>query len=235
MKQFRTYLCVILFASVCNQVNGQRIIVQNLDKYDKQWIHFGFMLGMNNTDFKVTRSDDFYKQDSAIVVTPIGRPGFNLGIISDLHLSDNLNLRFVPALAFSQRDLEYQMVYPNSKSEVVLKKVESTFLEFPLELKFKSNRINNYRIYVTGGAKFMLDMVSQAKVENDEELVKLKREDYGYTIGLGMDFYMPLFKFAPEIKMFQGIPNLLVTDPSVYSTSLKSLKSRIFSVSLTFE
>src|SRR5688500_2227121 len=123
MINFRTYLGVIMLAFVCGKSSAQRIIVQNLDKYDKQWIHFGFMLGMNNTDFKVTRSDDFYKQDSAIVVTPIGRPGFNLGIISDLHLTNNLNLRFVPALAFSQRDLEYQMVYPNNKSEVVLKKV----------------------------------------------------------------------------------------------------------------
>lgn len=233
--QFRICIFALFLSCIFMQAKGQRIIVQNLDKYDKQWIHFGFMLGINSTDFKVTRSDDFYKQDSAVVVTPIGRPGFNLGIISDLHLTDNLNLRFVPALAFSQRDLEYQMVYPGKQSEVILKKVESTFLEFPLEIKFKSNRINNYRIYVSGGAKFMLDMVSQAKVENDEQLVKLKRQDYGYTIGFGMDFYMPLFKFAPEIKMFQGIPNLLVTDPAVFSTSLKSLKSRIFTVSLTFE
>jgi hypothetical protein len=104
-----------------------------------------------------------------------------------------------------------------------------------LEIKFKSNRVNNYRFYAIGGFKYMIDLVSQAKVENDEELVKLNRTDYGYTIGVGMDLYLPLFKFAPEIKMFQGIPNVLTADPAVYSTTLQSLRSRIFTISLTFE
>jgi hypothetical protein len=81
----------------------------------------------------------------------------------------------------------------------------------------------------------MIDMVSQAKVENDEQLVKLNRRDYGYTVGFGFDFYMPLFKFSPEIKVFKGIPNLLAEDPAVYTTSLKSLRSSIFTVSLIFE
>ncbi|MBK7885834.1 MAG: outer membrane beta-barrel protein [Bacteroidetes bacterium] len=120
-------------------------------------------------------------------------------------------------------------------TDVIIKKVESTFLEFPLELKFKSNRVNNYRFYVTGGFKYMIDLVSQAKVENQEELVKLDDRDFGYIIGVGMDLYLPLFKFAPEIKMFQGIPNVLATDPAVYTTSISALRSRIFTFSLTFE
>ncbi len=129
----------------------------------------------------------------------------------------------------------YKMTTKIGASDVVIKKVESTFLEFPLELKFKSNRVNNYRFYVTGGFKYMIDLVSQAKVENDEELVKLKRNDYGYSIGVGMDLYLPLFKFAPEIKMFQGIPNVLAADGTTYSSSIKALRSRIFTISLTFE
>lgn len=225
-------ICLVLLSF---SASAQRLKVKNLEKYDQQRIHFGFLLGINNTDFKVTRSDDFYKKDSVLVLEPRGQSGFNLGIISNLRLAENFDLRFVPALSFTQRDLEYQMVYPNFKKETVLKKVESTFLEFPLELKFKSNRVNNYRIYVTGGFKYMIDLVSQEKVESDEQLVKLQKKDYGYTIGFGMDFYMPLFKFAPEIKMFQGIPNVLVDDPAVFTTSISSLKSRIFTVSLTFE
>lgn len=215
--------------------SAQRIKVKNQEKYDRQRLHFGFLLGVNNTDFKVVRSDDFYKKDSAVVVTPKGQPGFNLGIISNLRIGNNFDLRFVPDLAFSERNLIYDMRYPGGKTGTVIKKIESTFLEFPLDLKFKSNRVNNYRIYVTGGVKYMIDMVSQATVENNEELVKLKKYDYGYSIGFGVDFYMPLFKFAPEIKMFQGVPDILVHDPAVYSSSLRSLKSRIFSFSLTFE
>ncbi len=214
---------------------AQRIKVKNLEKYDKQWIHFGFLLGFNTTDFRITRADDFYRSDSVLTLEADGKAGFNLGIIANLHLTNNLDLRFVPDLAFSQRDLIYKMTTKIGASDVVIKKVESTFLEFPLEIKFKSNRVNNYRFYVTGGFKYMIDLVSQAKVENKEELVKLEKNDFGYIIGVGMDLYLPLFKFAPEIKMFQGIPNVLSTDPAVYTTSISSLKSRIFTFSLTFE
>lgn len=236
MKYALRLLSIVLLLSGTHRAcEAQRIKVKNLDKYDKQWIHFGFMLGMNNTDFKLERAPDFYASDSVLHVEADAQPGFNLGIIANLHMGNNFDLRFVPDLAFSQRDLVYKMTTKVGASDVVIKKVESTFLTFPIELKFKSNRVNNYRFYVIGGFKYMIDLVSQAKVENSEELVKLSRKDYGYTVGVGMDLYLPLFKFAPEIKMFQGLPNVLVSDPTVYSSTFSSLKSRIFTISLTFE
>jgi hypothetical protein len=233
-RQLHIFILVLLAAAP--QAYSQRLKVKNLEKYDKQWIHFGFLLGINTTDFKITRAPDFYKSDSVLSVEADGQAGFNLGIISNLHLHNNLDLRFTPTLSFSQRDLLYQMTVPIGPTNQAIKKVESTFLEFPLELKFKSNRVNNYRFYVLGGFRYMIDLVSQENVENtDEVIVKLSRNDYGYTIGFGMDLYLPLFKFAPEIKMFQGLPNVLVTDPTVYTTSFDALRSRIFTLSLTFE
>lgn len=231
----RNLLLLLLLIGVSPVVKAQRIKVKNLEKYDKQWIHFGFMLGMNTTDFRVVRSDNFYRSDSVLTITADGQPGFNLGIIANLHMGNNFDLRFVPDLAFSQRDIEYKMTTNIGPTDIVVKKVESTFITFPLELKFKSNRVNNYRFYAIGGFKYMIDLVSQAKVENDDELVKLSRTDYGYTIGVGMDLYLPLFKFAPEIKMFQGIPNVVTADPAVYTTTLGVLRSRIWTISLTFE
>jgi hypothetical protein len=79
-------------------------------------------------------------------------------------------------------------------------------------------------------------MVSQAKVEDtDKELIKLQRYDYGYEIGIGFDFYMPYFKFSPEIKMYHGIPNLLVQDGTRFASPLAGLYSRVFVISFTFE
>ncbi|MCE2847407.1 MAG: hypothetical protein LW707_10340 [Sphingobacteriales bacterium] len=37
-------------------VSAQRIIVKNLEKYDRQWIHFGFLLGYNKTNTATTAS-----------------------------------------------------------------------------------------------------------------------------------------------------------------------------------
>jgi hypothetical protein len=214
---------------------AQRKKVQNLPNYDRQKIHFGFLLGVNKTDFVIRRIPEFNMLDTLYTVESAPQSGFNLGIIVNLKLGENFDLRFVPDLAFSQRNLEYTFK-TNGKFNTIVKEVESTFLEFPLDLKFKSNRVNNYRVYVVAGVKYGIDMVSQAKVENkDKQFVKLQKNDYGYQIGFGFDFYLERFKFSPEIKMYNGIRNLLVDDSAIYSTSLRALYSKIFLISLTFE
>ncbi|MFN5347734.1 MAG: porin family protein [Bacteroidota bacterium] len=236
MKKAALFFLIFLFITASSETaNAQRIIVKNQEKYDKQWIHFGFLLGTNKTNFKVSRAENLLQNDSVRFLSADGQTGFDLGIISNLRIADNFDLRFTPMLAFSQRNMNYNMTLKVAGSNIVTKKIESTFIQFPLLVKFKSNRVNNYRFYVLGGAKYMIDLVSQAAVENDEQLVKLKKYDYGYEIGFGMDLYLPLFKFAPEIKMYQGIPNILANDNAVYTTSLSGLKTRIWSISFTFE
>ena len=86
------------------------------------------------------------------------------------------------------------------------------------------------------GGRYSIDMVSQAKVRNkDKEYVKLSKNDYGYTIGAGMEFFMELFNFGIELKMYNGLSNLLVKDPSIYSRTIDKLNSKIFLISFTFE
>lgn len=235
-KVITAFYGIIFFILPAFPSFAQRNKIESLPKYDQQIIHFGFMLGINRTDFVIKRIGAFNQLDSLYVVEVRPQSGFNLGIVSNLRLGDNFDLRFVPDLAFSERDLDYYF-YVNDKLEgITTKKIESTFLEFPVELKFKSNRVGNYRVYVLGGAKYSIDMVSQAKVENkDKEFVRLDRNDYGYTIGAGFDFYMQLFKLSLEAKMYHGVNNLLVSDLKIFSSSLSSLKSKIFLISLTFE
>lgn len=214
----------------------RRDIVKNLPKYDQQRIHFGFSLGMNSATFRTVLVPDFHISDSIYTITPSASAGLNLGIISNLRIGKYFDLRFIPSLSFSQRNLEYFFLYAPGNGATTLKKVESTYLEFPVDLKFKSARINNYRIYVLAGAKYAIDMVSQAKVVAvDKELIKLQRYDYGYEVGIGFDFYMPYFKFSPEIKMYHGIPNLLVKDGTKFSNPLEGLYAKSFILSLTFE
>lgn len=226
-------LSVLAVSSI--ETQAQRKKVQNLPNYDRQKVHFGFLLGLNTTDFVIRRIPEFNSLDSLYIVESDPQTGFNLGIIANLKLGEHFDLRFVPDLAFSQRNLEYTF-NTSGQNIKVIKEVESTFLEFPLLLKFKSSRINNYRVYVIAGGKYSIDMVSQAKVENqDKQYVKLQKQDYGYEIGFGFDFYLERFKFSPEIKMFHGVRNLLVDDPAIFSTSLRALYTKTFVISLTFE
>ncbi|NNM16488.1 MAG: PorT family protein [Bacteroidia bacterium] len=230
-----TVLIFVLFigaSSAFAQINA----VKNLPKYDNQKYHFGFLIGFNFADFKITHIPDFATADSIFRVEPLGQSGFNLGIVTNMRLAENWDLRFVPDLQFSQRDLEYTFYVNGSPESTEIKAIESTYLNFPIDLKFKSNRVGNYRAYVTAGVKYGIDMVSQKKVENlDSELVKLERQDYGYSIGVGFDFYLQMFKFSPEIKMFTGLRNLKADDPLIYSTSIDKLNSKTFLLSFTFE
>jgi len=174
--------------------------------------------------------------DSVYSVESSPSAGLNLTILSNLRLGEYFDLRFLPTLSFAQRNLDYTLMYSDSVPFTKTKIVESTYLEFPLELKYKSKRIDNYRVYVLGGFKYGIDMVSQAKVKaEDPDIIKLERYDYGYEIGLGFDFYLSYFKFSPEIKMFTGLKNLIVPENTTYSSPIESLYSKTFTVSLTFE
>jgi hypothetical protein len=182
--------------------------------------------------------DDFRAYDTVYSITPRNLAGLNLGIISNLHLGNNFDVRLIPTLSFVQRNLDYEIDLIDSISllRTEVKTIESTYLEFPLHLKFKSNRINNYRVFVFGGVKFASDMISQAKVQQrGRDIVKLKRQDFGYEIGMGFDFYMVYFKFSPEIKMYNGMNNLIVKENTTYARPLKNLQSKAFVVSFTFE
>jgi hypothetical protein len=235
-KKYIISIAIFMLAGLSS--HAQRRQVMNLPKYDRARIHFGFELGLNVSKFRVEPAGDLRIRDTVYSIIPRGTSGLNLGIISNLKLGEHFDLRFIPALAFTQRNLEYTMVYTDSNfsDETITKQVESTYLEFPFHIKFKSARIDNYRVYVLAGWKYSIDMVSQAKVlAKDKEIVKLNKYDQGYEIGLGIDFYMTYFKFSPEIKMYNGLTNLLVQDGRRFSSPLNGLYSKAFVLSFTFE
>jgi len=207
---------------------------ENLRKYDRQWIHFGFLLGINHADF-IVRPNSF--NTSVYVVEPIGDNGFSLGIVSNLRLGLYFDLRLIPTLSFSQRALEYTLVDNKNTLITKIKKIESTFIEFPLDLKYKSVRINNGRAYVLGGLRYSLDLASQKNVEKeDDELVKLKSNDFSYEVGFGIDFYMKYFKLSPVIVLAIGTNNMLIKEKgNLFSESLDKLNSKILQISVTFE
>ena len=238
MNRFRKIFYVLFIMLMASSAFAQRRQVMNLPKYDRARIHFGFVLGLNISKFRVNPVENLRIIDTVYSIVPHATSGLNLGIVSNLKLGEHWDFRFIPALAFTQRNLEYQMVYTDSNfsKETITKQVESTYLEFPFLLKFKSTRIDNYRVYVLAGWKYGIDMVSQAKVlAKDKEIVKLTKHDYGYEIGVGFDFYMTYFKFSPEIKMYNGVKNLLVQDGRRFSAPLDALYSKTFVISLLFE
>jgi hypothetical protein len=230
--------CALILFFLFINLNGfaQEHQVENQPKYDKQFFHPGFELGINSASFRVQLVDNFRVLDTVYTATAQSVAGLNLGIITDIRIGDHFNFRFIPSLSFVQRNLVYHLFYSDTLDEDITKKIESTYLEFPFDLKFKSKRIGNYRIYVLAGFKYAVDMVSQEKIlAKDKQIVKLNRYDYGYEVGFGFDFYLEYFKFSPELKMFNGLNNLLVQDGRLFAKPIKGLYSKIFMVSFCFQ
>ena len=232
-------LCAAPIAAVLAQ--GERgVKVQNLPNFDLRRYHFGFLLSYNNSDFLMRQDPLANFRDSLMVLDHERQPGFNLGIVASLTLTDNLSLRFLPTLSFQERVLQYQFKSETTELGSIFfrKPVESTYLEFPLHLKVRSDRINNFAVYAIGGGKVSIDMATQKDVTqglDDEIVIKLAKYDYSVDVGGGFDFFMPYFKFGIELRTGIGLPNILIDDETRFSRPLESLRSRVWVLTFTFE
>lgn len=218
---------------------AQDDIVLNYQGVDHKTIHFGFTLGFNTMDFKLTPSMNSFGSDSTVLIPEINDlvPGFHVAIVSNLRLNDNWDLRFLPGIALGQRKI---LFYDNDKNVVSEMKIESTFIDLPLSLKYKATRINNTRPYLIGGINIRNDMARNKEFNEDEGIyIKLKPFDVYYELGVGVDFYLAYFKFSTEIKYSVGTLNVVSSDVSEdypqYANSIDKLNSRMFMVSLHFE
>ncbi len=239
--KIRSHIVLFLFCFVAVlNIYAQKERPQNLPRFDHRLFHFGFILGINSADFTLHRKAPGIGADSLMVLEVQRQPGFNLGIVSELHMTKNFKMRFVPSLSFAQRDIVYQ--FEGKRYIEFVKQVESTYLEFPVLLKLKSDRVNNFSGYIIAGGKYSLDLASNEDADNAgsnlaDLVVKIRRNDYHIEAGWGMEFYLEYFKFGIELKMSYGINNILVPDnpPTIFSTPIDVLRSKMFLLSFTFE
>jgi len=239
MRSFSRSLLVGLLLFTTAAASAQdRVKVENLPNFDLRRFHFGFLLSYNTSDFFVKLKPTVPFTDTLLVLDHFKKPGFNLGIVASLNFNQNWSIRFLPTLSFQERMLQYEFLRSDGRLLVYQKPIESTYLEFPLLLKFRSDRINNFAAYMIAGGKFCIDMASQKDVDNalDEDVVvKLARYDYAAEVGGGVDMFLPYFKFGIELKASFGIPNLLIDDGTRFSTPIESLRSKAWVLTFTFE
>lgn len=175
---------------------------------------------------------------SAIISNPVLipdvttlQPGFQVQIVSNLRLSENFDLRFLPGISFGARVINFYNL--NDKTLFGSVEVESNYLDFPLDIKYRARRLNNYRPYILSGINYRYDMA--ARKEND---LRLKAGDIYYEIGVGVDWYLPYFKFSTEIKAGMGLLDLLVRDSKSvqnYVSSIDKVNAYIVGLSFHFE
>lgn len=235
MCEITKYLLLFSFLFITNEGFSQRYKKsQNLARYDYQKIHFGFTLGINELNFNMQKNSNIVNNDTLKTLHAKSQKGFNLGIVSNLRIGKYTDLRFVPALVFGERHLDYNFI--DSSNNLEIKKIESTLLDFPVYIKYKSERYNNFRAYVISGIKYSMDIASQDKIDDEgQEIVKLKKNDLMGEIGFGIDFYLEYFKFSPQIKISYGVLNLIRKDETVFTQSINRLTTNGWMLSFTFE
>lgn len=205
----------------------------NLENFQKSRIYYGFYLGFNAYDFKI----DYKTETPDILVKKT--TGFNVGIVADLKLHEYFNLRFEPGLYYTKRDLYYPSNPDFVKSSDAIREVNSTYIHFPLLLKFSSLRTGNIRPYLVGGLSATLNLSSNAKLEDDnlQQRFRVKAWSPNYELGFGIDLFSEYFIFSPSIRGVFGINDELIRDKdpnSPWTGNIESLKSRAIFINFTF-
>ena len=215
---------------------------QNLVAYDDRFLHYGFFLAINQSQFRVTSSKFFYEQqqdsskikDSSalLIMNSIPSLGFTTGFILNFRVFDLLDARILPTVSFYQRYIEFENL--KGTRNVELKQSTFSFIELPIMVKFKSQRRNNTRMYLVAGIKPAFEVGSK-KNEIQSDRLRSNGFDFNVEYGCGFDLYYPLFKFSPEVRFSHGFSNLRSADPNVYANSIQKMLTHTVTFYFNFE
>jgi len=204
----------------------------NFNEMSTKTIYFGIAMGLNVADFKIMNAPLTPQNDSVkFIKTRIG-PGFNLGIIGNYQFHKYFDLRFIPTLSFSDKNI----VYTGVDNQQIVKDLSSIYLDFPLQLRFKSEPIKDFRVYGITGVRYDYDLASNVKARQAPDLIKLQKNDAAAELGVGFMIYFPYFILSPEFKVSRGFINILAPTPGlIYSRTIQALYSRTFTFTLNLE
>lgn len=225
----------LLFLVLCTpKAFSQRNTTDNLPNYDERWLHYGFLVGIHTSTFRAQYSDRFLDMDSLHSVMPANSFGFSLGLIANLRLAQYLDLRVMPEVVFYQHIVDYNYI-SNGQSAPEKQTIESTFVEFPVLLKYKSVRRNNFRWYLVGGAEPGIDATGKKDKLDPSNALVLEKSNLSVQFGFGLDLYFPLFKFSPEIRFSRGIVNMMADEDSRFHEPLSKITTNTVTLYLLFE
>lgn len=245
-KKRRIYRCllslvvVVLLCGIPLQLSAQVRKVQNRPYIDMRRWHYGFLFGTHMQDLELVNNgyihilDDGTKE-SWFADVPSYTPGFSVGVLGELRLTEHFALRFIPTMYFGDKTVAFR---EQMTGAVEYQAIRSTYLSVPVDVKWSAERFNNYRPYLVAGLAPMMDLT----VKRQRELL-VQRADMVFEMGFGCDFYLPFFKFIPELKFCYGLTDVLVksrtdlTDMNLlkYNNSVDGASSRMIVLTFYFE
>ena len=202
------------------------ITVKNLPAYDERWFHPGMYVAFTASRFTIEQSAT-YIANRNVTANSIISPSLGVGFIADARLGGAHSpfiLRFAPGVNFLTRKVEFRPRGYPSPDSIVTQEVTATVVQFPLLVKYQSDRRRNTRLYMIAGLSPSLTASSR---RSDPLRNQLRALDGDLTLeyGVGLDLFYPLFKLAPELRFSHGLRNLLVPHNDVFSRSLQSMST----------
>lgn len=227
---------ILLLVLFTTNLFGQHRKLQNQPYADQRQFHIGFTLGLHTQDLILTQSG-FINENSEVWFSEIPNysPGFAVGIIGDAYINQYMNIRITPTILLGDKGIVFKEQSSGDEFSTVIR---NNYFSIPLHLKVSARRTNNYRPYLLLGGYGSMELASKKGMA-----VLLKPYDFGIDIGVGCDFYLPMFKLAPELKFSFGLIDILdkdrkdLKDESLlkYANSLTKATQRMITLSFNFE
>lgn len=236
---FKRFILGLVCCLALIQANGKTLNdhIMNRPYADLKAWHLGFSVGMQFQDLRFTQSGiTAFDGTKWYVEQPSVSPGFCVNALVDLRLNRFFNFRFNPGLYFGSKSIEMMEAETHESFRQTIK---STYLVFPLDLKFSAIRYKNSRPYISAGVMPAIDITSKKA-----DPIRLKPADVYLTFGIGCDFYLPYFKLIPEIKFCFGLMDVLkhdrpdlIDDPVSYryTEAIKRAASSMVVITFYFE
>ena len=226
-------LAVLMLCALQIQAQKTRWVEKNNPNYDNRKLTYGFLIGIHSSIYQIKYSDKFVTPalDTVSAVLPSWSSGFSLGFIVNYKLTDFLDLRLTPEVAFYENKVRYQFTNDPPVDETV----ENTIVEFPILLKYKSERRGNIRMYMVGGVKPGIEASGKKNVDQTKPTLEIKETHLNLEAGFGFDLYYPLFKFSPEIRFSRGLLNMLGNTTNEFGQPLQRVNTNTITLYLLFQ
>lgn len=239
--------------------------VNNLTHFDDRKFHFGFYLGLNTMDYRITNYNSVYdnpvftahpelktdasnyyggKNSFAANIYTIS-PGFTVGGVLNFRIDRDFDLRFTPGMSLGSRSFKYFIpispevvrLSPGMDENTYLT-TPSSYVDLPVGIRYKGFRYFNSRPFIYLGMAYRQDLENK---RISESVVHLKKSGGYAEIGLGIDSYLEYFRFTAEFRFSYGLNNLIRHDTDqekpipYYGFIFKKLDSNIFTLIFYFE
>ena len=248
MKRLYIILQILILATAVAVAQERR--AENRPYCDLRPFHLGVVVGthwqdteFDNVGLHTLQNADGTTSDCLITCDQDRWDlGFQVGVLGEMRLNTYFALRIAPTIYFGNRHYVFHnLLKPNINGHPTEERqdMKTAYIGCDFDLIYAAKRFNNHRPYMMMGVVPMVNLTTKAN-----DYLQMKNSSLFFEVGLGCDFYMPFFKFRPELKFMYSLSNTLnnnhpddLRDPAMkqYATAVNRATSKMIALTFYFE